>query len=406
LILFFSICKICVNIMDEIDIAIIFMLMETEPGREDTDETESEEVEEMETEETKEIKKTNDIKVTICYFLYRTSDIELYVEKVIPNCNLATFKSHFRLTRQQFQRLLDLIGPKFRNLGSKCPLEKFALMGLWTLATSEPYRAVGDRFNLPKSSVSRYLHDFSNLVSVHGNHLINWPINEEIEETINGFHNLGFPNTLGSIDSCHISINKPFASNVSNPDNYFNRYKFFSVNLMATCNAEMKFTYVDIGSPGKQPDSMVLHLSDLGQIMEQEPHILFPEETHLIGDSAFPLGKYILTPFKDNGHLSRAQKRYNLKLSKARSVIERAFSLLRCRFKRLNHIQMNTVENIVLTIKSCCVLHNLCLDDTSEFCDEYDENENDLFDDDFDGEMETDVFGVLKRNEILSSFVY
>jgi len=45
----------------------------------------------------------------------------------------------------------------------------------------------------------------------------------------------------------------------------------------------------------------------------------FPANTHLIGDSAYGLSEWLLTPYKDFGNLSNDQKRYNFIHSSSRS---------------------------------------------------------------------------------------
>lgn len=52
------------------------------------------------------------------------------------------------------------------------------------------------------------------------------------------------PNCCGAIDGKHITIRAPWKSGSQN----FNYKKFFSMNLMASCDAKLKFTYVDIGN--------------------------------------------------------------------------------------------------------------------------------------------------------------
>ena len=42
-------------------------------------------------------------------------------------------------------------------------------------------------------------------------------------------------------------------------------------------------------------------------------------------------------------------------------VIERAFGLLKVKFRRLYHLPKVHIEDINRTIEACCVLHNICL---------------------------------------------
>jgi hypothetical protein len=48
-------------------------------------------------------------------------------------------------------------------------------------------------------------------------------------------------------------------------------------------------------------------------------------ERNIIGDCAYPITSWLLTPYRENGNLNAVQKRYNYIHSSTRSVIERAF---------------------------------------------------------------------------------
>lgn len=52
----------------------------------------------------------------------------------------------------------------------------------------------------------------------------------------------------------------------------------------------------------------------------------FPGDTHLLGDKANPCTPQLMTPHKDNGYLTNAQRQYNFKLSAMRSTKERTFA--------------------------------------------------------------------------------
>ena len=61
------------------------------------------------------------------------------------------------------------------------------------------------------------------------------------------------------------------------------------------------------------------------------------------------------------------KKKYNNIHSSVRVVIERAFGLLKGRFRRLQKIQSRKVEFIPLLIMSACILHNFCLKNNDFF---------------------------------------
>lgn len=82
------------------------------------------------------------------------------------------------------------------------------------------------------------------------------------------------------------------------------------------------------------------------------------------------MSHYILTPYRDNGHLTNVQRRFNTKHSKTRVVIERAFGTLKGRFRKLKYIYMYNTEMIPLVILACCILHNICIEYEDAFIDE------------------------------------
>ena len=93
----------------------------------------------------------------------------------------------------------------------------------------------------------------------------------------------------------------------------------------------------------------------------------------------FVFYRWLLTPFKNNGHLTAVQIRYNEKHSGTRQVIERALGLLKGRWRRLKCLEMEAVEEIPSVVSAGCVLHNFCL-----LADEGDIEQ--FFDDDIDGD--------------------
>ena len=94
---------------------------------------------------------------------------------------------------------------------------------------------------------------------------------------------------------------------------------------------------------------------------------LFPSDRHILGDSAYPLKDWLLTPYRDNGHLTLTERQYNFIHSSTRMVIERAFGILKGRFRRLNFIEMDSLEDTAKIVNVACTLHNICLMKDDEF---------------------------------------
>lgn len=172
------------------------------------------------------------------------------------------------------------------------------------------------------------------------------------------FRNIGgFPNIIGAIDGSHIEITAPSENSVS----YINRKGFHSLLVQGICDIDMKFIDVFTGLCGSVHDSRVWALSDIRTTEEANPGRFFPEDTHIIGDKAYGLKFYLMTPYKNRGNLTPIEVNYNFIHSRHRMVIERAFALLKGRFRRLKHLYLQNVEYGALIILACCVLHNICV---------------------------------------------
>lgn len=67
----------------------------------------------------------------------------------------------------------------------------------------------------------------------------------------------------------------------------------------------------------------------------------------------------MIVPYRDNGHLTRAQRNFNQKHSSCRVVIENAIGCLKQRFRQLYHFKLRGIVRMVRVIHACCVLHNI-----------------------------------------------
>lgn len=103
------------------------------------------------------------------------------------------------------------------------------------------------------------------------------------------------------------------------------------------------------------------------------------DEWHILGDSAYPIKKYLITPYRDYGNLTEQQIRFNYKLSACRVKIENAFGLLKGRFRQLMRLDFTTVQRCCKFIIACCTLHNLCLLDDDYFDDFLEEGSAEQF---------------------------
>ncbi|KAK9679331.1 DDE superfamily endonuclease [Popillia japonica] len=205
--------------------------------------------------------------------------------------------------------------------------EKSLLIFIWYISTQDTLLAIGDRFGIVSSTVMQIINNLLYIILSLRNKYIVWPKTEEEFEFIgNGFRR--YPGVIGAVDGTHIPLKVP----TNQHDSYINRHQQHSINLMAVCNADKVFTYVFVGFPGSAHDSRVFSNSILVQNIERygaNKYFKDCERYHLVGDSAFPIKQWLMTPYKENHVLNQAKYHHNHCLSGARICIEHAFGLLK-----------------------------------------------------------------------------
>lgn len=173
-----------------------------------------------------------------------------------------------------------------------------------------------------------------------------------------------FPNCLGAIDCKHIRIIQP-----SDSGSLFYNYKhFYSTILLAVCDANYCFLFVDTGSYGKSNDSSIFQESLFCKKIE-EGTLNIPESKPIsnvdvtplpyvfVADDAFGLSKHIMCPYSGK-ILSHSKRILNYRLSRARRYIECTFGILANKwriFHRPLNVNLDLANSIIL---ACCMLHN------------------------------------------------
>ena len=192
------------------------------------------------------------------------------------------------------------------------------------------------------------------------NKFINWPQNQRTMTAISdGFENFrGMKGCIGAIDGTHIPIKAPHHCG----ENYVNRKGFHSIVMQSVVDHQFKFLDCYIGWPGSVHDARIFNNSDILQNILNNPLDMFPENHYMIGDSAYTLTSYMLTPYKENGYLTEKQKHYNYIQAVTRNIVERTFALFKGRFPRMKYVEVNNVKEISDIVLSTCVIHNYIID--------------------------------------------
>lgn len=260
------------------------------------------------------------------------------------------------------------------------------LLFLWYIANTEPLRTMADRFGISISSVFRVLRRVVAWLMTKLDVVIKWPQGQNIISTIECFRaKQGIANVLGAIDGTHIQIEKP----AMYARDYCNRKKFFSITLQIVVDAHLRITNIHCGEPGSLHDARIFRRSELYYAANADNGVLFPGNTFLLGDSAYPSLPWLVPPFKDNGHLTPQQREFNFIHSSTRICVERAVGQLKGRFRRIKFFtEYREMSFITNTVVAACILHNYCINENDVYnFPEYIDNEFDNLDND-NGELE------------------
>ena len=246
------------------------------------------------------------------------------------------------------------------------PVEKRVSTSLWRLVTGDCYRTCELMMGVSKSTAIECCHEFVHkLNSLQGDFIKFTITQQDAMKKIKGFSQISkIPNLVAAIDGTHIPIKAP----QKNHEDYFNRKHFYSYVMQAVVDSHGLYLAVSTGYPGSLRDVQVVRLSEIFGAAENENILMEPTmdlngtviQLLIVGDSAYPLKTWLLRPVKDNGTLTREQKKFNKQLSKARIVSKHAIGKTKGRWQVLDKRLDEDSDRIPATIIAACVLHNIC----------------------------------------------
>ena len=185
------------------------------------------------------------------------------------------------------------------------------------------------------------------------------------------FQRMGFSQLPWGLDGKHIAIECPGYSG----SEYFNYKGFFSIVLMAMCDAKYCFTLVDVGNYGKDNDAQIFNNSAMGRaFLNNEMHIPLPNSINghslpyvIVADEIFGLKPWLMKPFPGKD-LTETDAIFNYRLSRARRTIENAFGIVTARWPIfLQPIKANP-PLVDMIVKARLCLHNyLRLTDNAQY---------------------------------------
>ena len=279
---------------------------------------------------------------------------------LLKSFNEREFKGRMRMDISTFEYLCSTLAPDLQRQDTRLrlaiPVQVKVAVSISRFATGNSMQSIADLYKIGLSSSQLAVSQFCGALKKKLlRKFINWPSPSSMKRYAQEFQDLHqIPYVVGAVDGSHIPIVAP---RLHAPD-YYNRKGFHSVLLQGVVSAKCLFWDFDIGWAGSMHDANLWGRSAIGQYCEAGK--LAPYA--LVGDAAYPCRPWMLAPFK--GHkdgLSREEYHWNFVQSSTRMCVERAFGMLKGRWRILLKRMDVHLKNVPDMVSTCLILHNMCI---------------------------------------------
>ena len=281
------------------------------------------------------------------------------------------YKNFIRITPEFFGEMVERITPAVEkhdtNMRPALPVGLKLAVTLRYIATGNSYHSLQYAFRVSVPAISKFVPEvLQALIQAYQDEFLKCPRTpEEWKVVADGFaHRWNYHNCIGALDGKHVALTKPRNAGSL----FFNYKKFHSIILMALCDANYKFLYVDVGAEGGAGDAGTWNRSTLHQALDEGrvglpddanlPHDDTPIPYHIVADDAFAIQPWLMKPYS---HRSQDPKEriYSYRLSRARRVVENAFGVMQSKFRVFGVTQQLSPARVRLVTMWCCILHNI-----------------------------------------------
>ena len=285
------------------------------------------------------------------------------------------------MSSERFDHLLSIVGPHVTredtNFRKSIATNKRLAITLPFLASMESQQSLSYSYQVGRSTISNTVRETCKVIydgltptylkapSLADEWLV---ISKEFEEVWN------MPHVIGAIDGKHVRIQYPKKLGTL----YHNYKGFFSLVIIAVCDARSCFSLVDVDHYGSNNDSGILQNSKIGRMFsEGEMNVPAPSTVngpdfdplpyYMVGDEIFPLKTWLMHP--NPGRLTEEQKIFNYRLSRVLQVIENTFEILVARWRIFHTPIISSIENAERYVRAAITLHNyLRLSENARYC--------------------------------------
>ncbi|XP_012285523.1 putative nuclease HARBI1 isoform X2 [Orussus abietinus] len=274
------------------------------------------------------------------------------------------FRSLYRLSKDAVWALIDELRPfmPVKRRITAIPIELQILVALNFMATGSYQRRIGQDFLtcMSQAMISKSLHATVNGLNQLMKKWIAFPVSDaKLNAVKQGFFEFSaFPGIIGVIDSTHIAIVPPEAQR---GHLFINRKQYHSLNVLVVSDYKGEILAVNAAHGGRTHDAKVFQSSRLfAHLTEQYEN--GRKGLWLLGDSAYPLLPFLLTPKLDQQEGTPGAKYTNHHI-RACEAVKRCLGVLKGRWRCLRkeralHYQP---EFAALIVNACCVLNNIAI---------------------------------------------
>ncbi|XP_060810720.1 uncharacterized protein LOC132904419 [Amyelois transitella] len=290
------------------------------------------------------------------------------------------FFNYFRMSMTTFDDLLKRVNEDLKKHDTNMrksitPEEKLAIC-LRYLASGCSYMDLHYAYRVGVSTINSIIVEVTNVIwnNLHQEFMKLPDTKYEWEQIADAFYNkANFPHCIGAVDGKHIRMKKPSHSGSM----YMNYKNFFSIVLLAVVDSNYRFTYISVGSYGKECDSSIFKESTFwkrlndGSLDLPEARPLFTGlESRvpfvIVGDEAFGLHYNLLRPYGGT-HLDKNKRIFNYRLTRARRYVECAFGILANKWRIFHRPLDVSTSTAISIVKTCAVLHNYIMHNESSY---------------------------------------
>ncbi len=111
-------------------------------------------------------------------------------DEMVRNLNNDEWKEHFRVKRDTFQLICELLRPKLAKRNTRfrqsISVDKGVAIALWRMATNVEFRTIGALFGVGRSTACLVVHQVAKAIVFLQRQFLKFPTGDALKETIRG----------------------------------------------------------------------------------------------------------------------------------------------------------------------------------------------------------------------------